>query len=157
MIHIGDMSAEKRINHPQELFRTGQTVKAQVLEIDAEKRRLRLGIKQMKPSSLDEYMAEHKQGDVVSGRMIESSGNSARVELGEGVYGICHIKEATQDQAAQQQSQSRADLSSLSSLLQARWKSGAAPKREAVSAGQIRSFRITRIDPGEKKLELELA
>jgi small subunit ribosomal protein S1 len=157
MIHIGDMSAEKRINHPQELFRVGQTVKAQVLEIDAEKRRIRLGIKQMAPSSLDEYMAEHKQGDVVSGRMVETTGNSARVELGEGVYATCRITEAPREQAGQQHGQAKADLSSLSSLLQARWKSGPAPKREAVSAGQIRSFRITHLDPGAKKIELELA
>jgi small subunit ribosomal protein S1 len=157
MIHIGDMSAEKRINHPQELYRVGQTVKAQVLEVDGEKRRIRLGVKQMAPSSLDEYMAEHKQGDIVSGRMVETAGNAARVELGEGVFATCRIKETASADSAQQPSQAKADLSFLSSLLQARWKSGPAPKREAVSAGQIRSFRITRLDPGTKKIELELA
>ena len=156
MVHIGDMSAEKRINHPQELFRIGQTIKAQVLEIDAEKRRLRLGIKQMAPSSLDEYMAEHKQGDVVSGRMVETTTGSARVELGEGVYATCRINEAASEHAAQEQSQPRADVSSLSSLLQARWKSGTTVKREVVTTGQIRSFRITHLDPAEKKIELEL-
>ena len=156
MIHIGDMSAEERINHPQDLFRVGQTVKAQVLEIDPEKRRVRLGIKQMAPSSLDEYMAEHKQGDIVSGRMVETTGNAARVELGEGVYATCGITETAPSQG-QSQTPAKADLSSLSSLLQARWKSGPAPKREAVSAGQIRSFRITHLDPSAKKIELELA
>ncbi|HKW77206.1 MAG TPA: S1 RNA-binding domain-containing protein [Terriglobales bacterium] len=157
MIHIGDMSAEKRINHPQEVLRVGQTVKAQVLEIDSEKRRVRLGIKQMAPSSLDEYMAEHKQGEIVSGRMVETTGNAARVELGEGVYATCRITEGTSEQSARQPGQSKADLSSLSSLLQARWKSGSAPKRGAASAGQIRSFRITQLDPGTKKIEVELA
>ncbi len=57
MIHISDMSAEKRINHPQEVVKVGQTVKAQVLAIDTEKRQLRLGIKQLVPSGLDEYIA----------------------------------------------------------------------------------------------------
>lgn len=156
MIHIGDMSAEKRINHPQELYRVGETVKAQVLEVDREKRRIRLGVKQMAPSSLDEYMAEHKQGDIVSGRMVETAGNAARVELGEGVFATCRINEDSSD-AAQQPAPAKADLSSLSSLLQARWKSGPAPKREAMSAGQIRSFRITHLDPGTKTIELELA
>ena len=80
MIHVSEISAEKRINHPQDVLRLGQTVQAQVLEIDKEKRQLRLSIKQMVPSSLDEYIAEHKQGDVVTGRMVEVSGGYARVE-----------------------------------------------------------------------------
>ena len=65
--------AEKRINHPQDVLQVGQVVKAQVLELDIEKRRLRLGMKQLIPTSLDEYIAEHKEGDVVTGRMTDVS------------------------------------------------------------------------------------
>src|SRR5271155_1918396 len=85
MIHISEMSAEKRINHPQEMLRLGQIVKAQVLVVDTEKRQLRLSMKQLVPSGLDEYLAEHKEGDVVPGRMVEITDGRARVELGEGV------------------------------------------------------------------------
>ena len=74
MVHVGDISAEKRINHPQDVLQVGQVVKAQVLELDIEKRRLRLGMKQLIPTSLDEYIAEHKEGDVVTGRMTDVSG-----------------------------------------------------------------------------------
>src|SRR6185369_1068947 len=91
MIHIGDISAEKRLNHPQDALKVGQVVKAQVLEIDTEKRRLRLGMKQLIPTSLDEYIAEHKEGDVVTGRMTDVSGGRARVELGEGVQATCRM------------------------------------------------------------------
>ncbi len=91
MIHVSDISAEKRINHPQEVLKVGQPVKAQVLAVDKEKRQLRLGMKQMVPSGLDEYIAEHKEGDVVTGRMIEVAGGHARVELGEGIQGTCRI------------------------------------------------------------------
>jgi len=52
------------------------------------------------------------------------------------------------------------DLSSLTSMLSAHWKGGVASgrsKREAVSVGQIRSFRIAKLDPAAKKIELELA
>ena len=77
MIHVGDISAEKRINHPQDVLKIGQVVKAQVLELDTEKRRLRLGMKQLVPTSLDEYIAEHKEGDVVTGRMTDVSGGRA--------------------------------------------------------------------------------
>ncbi len=91
MIHVGDISAEKRINHPQDVLKVGQMVKAQVLEVDTDKRRLRLGMKQLVPTSLDEYIAEHKEGDVVTGRMTEVSGGRARVELGEGIQAICRL------------------------------------------------------------------
>ena len=73
MIHISDISAEKRINHPQDMLKVGQSVKAQVLEVDAEKRRLKLGMKQLVPTSIEEYIAERQEGDVVSGRVIEIS------------------------------------------------------------------------------------
>jgi small subunit ribosomal protein S1 len=160
MIHIGDLSAEKRINHPQEVVKMGQTIKAQVLEVDTERRRLRLGIKQMVPSSLDEYIAEHKPGDVVTGRMTEVNGGYAQVELGEGVFATCRMKEEKPAEAAQGSAgAAKADLSSLSSMLQARWKgaAGAGAKKPAASAGQIRSFKISKLDPEHKKIELEMA
>src|SRR5579872_4109538 len=91
MIHISDMSAEKRLNHPQEVLKVGQTIKAQVLEIDVEKRRLKLGIKQLLPSSIEEYIGEHHEGNVVSGRVMDVAGLQARVELGEGIHGTCRI------------------------------------------------------------------
>lgn len=159
MIHVSDISAEKRINHPQDVLKNGQTVKAQVLELDVEKRRLKLGIKQLVPTSIDEYVVERKAGDVVTGRVIEVSGNSVRVELGEGIHAQCQLSSEKKKQETGAQS-GKADLASLSSMLQARWKSGAVAetaKPEEVRAGQIRSFRITKLDPAAKKIEVELA
>src|SRR5208283_3419721 len=71
MIHISDLGAEKRINHPQEVVKVGQIVRAQVLAVDSEKRQLRLSMKQLVPGGLDEYVAEHKEGDLVNGRIVE--------------------------------------------------------------------------------------
>jgi len=159
MIHISEISAEKRINHPQDVLKLGQSVKAQVLAVDTEKRQLRLSMKQLVPTSLDEYMAEHKEGDVVTGRMIEVSDGQARVELGEGIQGTCRITAAAPAKE-ETEAGTKADLSALSSMLKSRWKGGAAsstPKPEAVRAGQIRSFRITKLDQAAKKIELEFA
>jgi small subunit ribosomal protein S1 len=160
MVHVSEISAEKRINHPQDVLKVGQTVKAQVLAVDPERRLLRLSMKQLAPTSIDEYLAEHNQGDVVTGRIIEEAAGQARVELGEGIRATCRIaasalaKEETKPEA-------RADLSSLSSMLQARWKGSAsaagAAKVEAVHTGQILSFRIVKLDRDAKKIELELA
>jgi small subunit ribosomal protein S1 len=152
MIHIGDISREKRLNHPNEVLKVGQKVKAQVLEADRERRRIRLGIKQLEPTSIDEYIAEHKADDVVSGRLAEVSGNRARVELGEGVFAQCKLPEQKQQEAA-------ASASTLSAMLSAKWKSGAGQQAaaEPLRAGQVRSFKILSVDPAQKKIELELA
>lgn len=159
MIHVGDITAEKRINHPQEVLKIGGKVKAAVLEVDEQKRRLRLGMKQLQPTSVDEYIAEHKEGDVVTGRISDVKGGRARVELGEGVHGSCAIGEG-EAEAAGAGAQNKADLSSLTSMLTAKWKGGgeaAAGKREPPRSGQIRSFRILKLDAGAKRIELELA
>jgi len=171
MIHISEISAEKRINHPQEVLRVGQVVKAQVLAFDPEKRNIRLSMKQLVPTGLDEYLGEHKEGDIVTGRMTEVSAGKARVELGEGVIATCRIpsaKEAAKedekenkstDQNQTTPSSNKPDLSSLGSMLQARWKSGPPAdeaKPEALRAGQIRKFRIAKLDQTAKKIELEL-
>lgn len=165
MIHVSEISAEKRINHPQEVLKAGQVVKAQVLALDTGKRIIRLSMKQMVPTGLDEYLAEHKEGDIVTGRMVDVSEGRTRVELGEGVLATCRISEparpAREDKRVEPDSpsSSKPDLSSLGSMLQARWKSGAAAgesKPEALWAGQIRKFRIAKLDSATKKIELEL-
>jgi small subunit ribosomal protein S1 len=160
MIHVSEISAEKRINHPQDVLRIGQQVKAQVLEVDKAKRQFRLSIKQMAPSSLDEYLAEHKEGDMVTGRLIEVSSGVARVELGEGVHATFRLAVANAARTSASKPaprEAKADLSSLSSMLQARWKSGAGvvAEPEAARSGEIRSFRIAAMDPATKKIELE--
>jgi small subunit ribosomal protein S1 len=162
MIYISEISSEKRIHHPQDALKLGQQVRAQVLEVDPAKRQLRLSMKKLVPVSIDEYLAEHKQGDVVTGRLIEVSGSTARVELGEGIEASSRVPaEATA--GAEPQVAGKADLSSLTSMLQARWKGTAAgsvsapgAKPEPARAGQIRTFRITKLDPAGKKVELEL-
>ena len=161
MIHVGDITAEKRINHPQEVLRAGQTVRAQILEVDAERRRIKLGIKQLQPTSIDEYIAEHKEGDVVTGRIADVSGGRAKVELGEGIQIPCKVAGAEAGPAEEQAARSGADLGSLSSMLSAKWKGagGSGPrggKREPARAGQIRSFRIVKLDAGGKKIEIEM-
>ena len=60
MMHISDITREKRLNHPREALTAGQKVRASVLELDKERRRIKLGIKQLEPTSADEYVSEHR-------------------------------------------------------------------------------------------------
>jgi small subunit ribosomal protein S1 len=177
LVHISEIVADRRLNHPSDELHAGQIVKAQVLAIDTEKRQIKLSMKQLIPTSIDEYIAEHKAGDVVSGRVVQETNGRATVELGEGIFGACGTgvgstgdspsgsRRATEAPAAHKPqpeplTSAKADLSSLTSMLQARWK-GSAPARtaqpEPLRAGQVRSFRIGRIDAEEKRIELELA
>ena len=160
LVHVSEISAEKRIHHPQDVLRAGQVVKAQVLGIAPEKRQIKLSMKQLVPTSIDEYIAEHKAGDVVSGRVVEESAGGASVELGENIFAVCRASKAAQPASASPMQSGKADLSSLSSMLSARWK-GSAPAPSAgpepLKAGQIRSFKITKLDDDAKTIEVQVA
>jgi len=155
MIHIGDITAEKRLGHPSEALKVGETVKAVVLEADKSRRRIRLSIKALEPTSIDEYMAEHKVGEVVSGRVVDVSGNRAKVELGEGVMSFAALPEQKKEASA---GAGKVDLSAMTALLANKWKSGGgdAGQPEGVRTGQIRNFKITAIDLEKKKVEIEM-
>jgi small subunit ribosomal protein S1 len=96
---------------------------------------------------------------VVSGRVVEQSPNAAVIELGDGIRAHCSVA-AMPAPVSENKSSSGADLSALTSMLQARWKGGAAPavkQPEPLAKGQIRSFRIVKLDRSTEKIELELA
>ncbi|HEY1806661.1 MAG TPA: S1 RNA-binding domain-containing protein [Terracidiphilus sp.] len=166
LVHVSEIVADRRINHPRDVLREGQHVKAVILAIDTEKRQIKLSMKQLIPTSIDEYIAEHKVGDTVSGRVVEIS-PSVIVELGEGIRGACRTGGppsakllGKEPDATAGSANSAPDLSQLSSMLKARWK-GNAPARSAapepLAEGQIRTFKIVKLDPDAKKIEVEPA
>jgi small subunit ribosomal protein S1 len=140
-------------------------VKALVLAIDSEKRQIKLSMKQLIPTSIDEYIAEHKVGDSVSGRVVELTASGAIVELGEGIRAALHAKTggaaaAVSAPAAASTQNAAPDLSQLSSMLKARWKGNApAPSAtpEPLAESQIRTFKIVKLNAESKKIEVELA
>jgi small subunit ribosomal protein S1 len=159
LVHVSEITADRRINHPQDVLHAGQMVKAQVLGVDTEKRQIRLSMKQLVPTSYGEYLEEHKEGDVVSGRVVEQQAEEATIELGEGIRALCRMA-GNAAAAAAANPGGAADLSALTSMLKARWKGGAAPagsQPEPLSVGQIRSFRIAKLDRETEKIELKLA
>jgi small subunit ribosomal protein S1 len=167
LVHISEIAAGRRLNHPSEALRAGQRVQALVLAVDAEKRQIKLSMKQLIPTSVDEYIAEHKPGDTVSGRVVAMAVSGIEVELGEGIRGMCRLprtaakaQPSAASSGAAPAGAGKADLSSLSSMLQARWKGSAPapqPEPEALAEGQVRSFRIVKLDAEKKTVEVELA
>jgi small subunit ribosomal protein S1 len=159
LVHISEIVADRRLNHPEDAVHVGQVVKAQVLAIDAEKRQIKLSMKQLIPTGLTEYLEERKEGDSVSGRVVDVSGDTATVELGEGIRATCKLAAAA-PAAESKTSGGGVDLSAFSSMLKDRWKTGGPAPGSApatLEAGQVRSFMITKMDKDAKKIELKLA
>jgi small subunit ribosomal protein S1 len=161
LVHISEIVADRRLNHPSDALHVGEVVKAQVLGIDGEKRQIKLSMKQLIPTGLSEYLEEHKEGDSVSGRVVDVSGDTATVELGEGIRATCVVTAAPAPVEESKPSAGGLDLSALSSMLNAKWKTGGGPAKSStpalLEAGQVRSFRITLLDKEAKRIELKLA
>ncbi len=159
MIHIGDITNEKRLNHPSEVLKTGQVVKAQVTEADKGRRRMRLSLKALEPTSMDEYLAEHKAGESVTGRVVDVKGNRAKIELGEGVMAFVALQES-KSEAASAGSGQKVDLSAMTAMLASKWKtgggSGSKESDSGLRPGQVRSFKISAIDAEKKRIDLEM-
>ncbi len=162
LLHVSEITAERRIHHPQDVLRVGETVKAQVVGLDVEKRQIRLSVKQLAPTGLSEYLEEHKPGDTVSGRVVSvprpgQTAEPAIVELGEGVLARCLL--TANAAQAEETVRSGVDLSQLTSMLSARWKGGMAStaKTEPLAPGQIRNFQILKLDRDSQSIELKLA
>ncbi|HYR45004.1 MAG TPA: S1 RNA-binding domain-containing protein, partial [Terriglobia bacterium] len=152
LVHISDFTSEKRIEHPGEVVKAGQVVRAIVLSAEPETKRLKLGFKQLEPTAADQFRQHIAVGDRVTGRIIQVRGNEVTVQLGEGVEGVCVLEPA---------SSSRTGTSggSLAEQLAAAWKGGVKPSAAGEGSdpyreGQVRSFTIKAIDPAGKRIEL---
>jgi small subunit ribosomal protein S1 len=166
LVHISEIVADRRLNHPSDVLRVGEVVKAMVLDLDKEKRQLRLSMKQLIPTGLDEFVAEHKVGDKVTGRIVSVDKSIARVELGDGIVCVAKLpaEAPVKDAPAAEPAGGKADLSALSSMLKTKWKTGsdsqAAKSKtvapEAPKPGQVRNFRIVELDASTKHVGLEL-
>jgi small subunit ribosomal protein S1 len=94
LVHVSNLSWTKRVKHPSEVLKKGDRVKAVVLAIDSEKRRLSLGVKQLQPDVWESFFDQHRIGDIVHGKVLRVATFGAFVEIAEGVEGLCHNSEA---------------------------------------------------------------
>ena len=92
LVHVGDVSWTGRVKNPHEVFKKGEPVTAKVLKIDAENRRVSLGIKQVN-DIWGEWFKQHKIGQIVKGKVSRIATFGAFVELGENIEALCHNTE----------------------------------------------------------------
>src|SRR5215472_10299108 len=98
LVHVSNLSWTKRVKHPSEVLKKGDRVKAVVLAIEPDKRRLSLGVKQLQPDVWESFFQTHHIGDVVHGKVLRVAAFGAFVEIAEGVEGLCHKSEATDEE-----------------------------------------------------------
>lgn len=131
LIHISDLSWTKRISHPSEVFKKGQTLSAVVLKVDREKERISLGYKQTTQDPWESEIPEKfKVGDTVQGKVVKVTDFGVFVELEDGVEGLVHVSEM--------------DLESSAKV------------EDAFKVGDELVAKITKVDPVERKIALSI-
>jgi small subunit ribosomal protein S1 len=152
LVHISELTNEKRVQTPGDVVKVGQVVRAVVVSADPETKRLKLSMKQLEATPADQFVQDIAVGDQVTGRVVQVRGNEVRVQLGEGVEGVCTITSGTAEAPV-------ASSGSLAEQLAAAWKGGVKPAATSGSTepyveGQLRSFRIKAVDAGKRRIEL---
>src|SRR5262249_41628242 len=136
LVHISELTSEKRVQNPADVVKVGQVVRAIVLSADPETKRLKLSMKQLEATPADHFVQDVSVGDRVTGRVVHVKGNEVRVQLGEGVEGVCILPEGSSVANAP------ASAGSLAEQLAAAWKGGvktASSSSEPYTEGQLRS------------------
>jgi small subunit ribosomal protein S1 len=130
LVHVSDLSWTQRVKHPSDVLKKGEMIKAVVLKIDTENRRLSLGVKQLTPDAWTQYLSSHQIGNDVKGKIVRKTDFGVFVELAEGVEGLCHVSE-------------------LYPLVRDR-------KSIPFEVGEEHDFRILKMTPDEHKIGLSM-
>jgi small subunit ribosomal protein S1 len=131
LLHVSDLSWTKKIGHPSEVLKKGETVRAVVLSVDQEKQRIALGLKQMQEDPWQTVIpANYRPGMVVKGHVTKIANFGVFVELEPGLEGLLHISEIS-DQKVEK-------------------------PEDLVKVGQEVEVKILRVDSDERKIGLSL-
>jgi small subunit ribosomal protein S1 len=128
LIHISDMSWHRRLKHPSEVLKKGDTVKARVINVDGENQRLSLSIREFLPNEWDSFAKGHNIGDEVIGHISKITDFGLFIRLADGVEGLAHVSEVQRDRGQKLD--------------------------KSFHVGEPLRARIIKIDPGERKIGL---
>ncbi len=93
LVHVSDMSWTKRIKHPSEVLKKGDTVRARITNIDVENQRVSLSIKEFLPNEWQEFVENNRVGDVVTGKVSNVTDFGLFIDIYDGLEGLAHISE----------------------------------------------------------------
>jgi len=100
LIHISDMSWNRRLKHPNEVLKKGDAVQARVISVDGENQRLSLSIKEFLPNEWDNFAKSHNVGDELIGTIAKITDFGLFIRVADGVEGLAHISEISRDPKA---------------------------------------------------------
>jgi small subunit ribosomal protein S1 len=127
LIHISDISWEK-IKHPSQKLKAGEEVEAIILNIDVEKQKISLGIKQLQGDIWDDFFARHKTGDLVKAKIVRIADFGVFAEITPGIEGVVFLSELDEKKIEN--------------------------PAESFSIGEERTAKIIKMNPKEKKISL---
>ena len=131
LIHISDMSWTKRVRHPSEVLKKGEKVEAIVLHVDKANHRISLGLKQVQQDPWQSSVPEkYRVGMDVQGKVIRTTDFGAFVELEDGVEGLLHVSELSNERVNKPE--------------------------DVVQVGQDLTLKVIKLDPEERKIGLSL-
>lgn len=130
LIHISDMSWIKKVSHPSELFKKGNTVEAVILSVDKESKKITLGVKQLSTNPWNEIEEMFPTGSVISGVVTKITAFGAFVELQNGIEGLIHVSELSEKPFAKIE--------------------------DIISIGDHVSAKVIKLDPDHKKVSLSV-
>src|SRR5690606_34467134 len=128
LVHVSDITWAKKIKHPKDVLKKDQEVEAIVTNIDKRNQRLSLSMKDLTPSAWETFVSAHRPGQVVRGKVSRFTNFGVFVELGEGLEGLCHISELSDERVESPES--------------------------VAKLGEDMDFKILRIDAAEQKIGL---
>ena len=129
LLHVSDMSWTRKIGHPNEVLEKGQTISCQVLSVDQERKRIALGLKQLKQDPWEEDIpGRYGPGDVVTGKVTKLTNFGVFVELEPGLEGLLHISELADHKVDSPE--------------------------DVVKLGDAIEVKVLRVDRGERKIGL---
>ncbi|MEO7964615.1 MAG: S1 RNA-binding domain-containing protein, partial [Gemmatimonadaceae bacterium] len=129
LIHISDMSWTKRVQHPSEMVQIGQTLQVKILDIDWERERISLGLKQLQPYPWKDVIEKYPVGTRVAGKVVSITNYGAFIELEPGIEGLVHISEMS-------------------------WTRNVRHPSKIVSIGESIEAVVLKVDPNEEKISL---
>ena len=130
LIHVSDFSWTKKIKHPGEIVKKGDSVTAKVLNLDPLAQRMSLGVKQMEPNVWEIFFENHNVGTVITGKIARLTDFGAFVDLGDGIEGLVHVSELSRRRVEDIQKE--------------------------FAAGQELSMKIVKLDPTERRIGLSV-
>jgi small subunit ribosomal protein S1 len=130
MIHVSDLSWTRKINHPSEILKKGDTIEAVVIDIDKANQRISLGVKQLEGDPWKEIDTNYKIGDLVKGKVTKLASFGAFVQLADEIDGLVHISQLSEDHVAK--------------------------VKDVLKVGQEVEARVIKVDKAERRIGLSV-